>query len=79
MSKLAQHETGSDLPFLVCSTGRIGRTLPMDKIKSGITAASKILGVDPTSSANAADAILTSDTERKVATAQFQYQNKTGV
>lgn len=77
MSKLAQHETGSDLPFLVCSTGRIGRTLPMDKIKSGITAASKILGVDPTSSANAADAILTSDTERKVATAQFQYQNKT--
>ena len=77
MSKLAQHETGSDLPFLVCSTGRIGRTLPMDKIKSGITAASKILGVDPISSANAADAILTSDTERKVATAQFQYQNKT--
>ena len=77
MSKLAEHETGSDLPFLVCSTGRIGRTLPMDKIKSGIAAASKILSVDPTSSANAADAILTSDTERKVATAQFQYQKKT--
>ena len=49
----------------------------MDKIKSGIAAASKILAVDPISSANAADAILTSDTERKVATAQFQYQNKT--
>ncbi|MEC7274219.1 MAG: bifunctional glutamate N-acetyltransferase/amino-acid acetyltransferase ArgJ [Verrucomicrobiota bacterium] len=76
MSKLAQHKTGSDLPFLVCSTGRIGRALPMDKIKSGIADASKSLGSDVISSANAADAILTSDTKRKVATAQFQYKGK---
>ena len=77
MSKLAQQETGSNVPFLVCSTGRIGRTLPMDKIKFGIVNASKTLSEDVISSANAADAILTSDTKRKVATAQFQYMGKT--
>lgn len=77
MSASAQLETGLKLPFLVGSTGRIGRKLPMEKIKSGISAAARALSNDAQASHDAADAILTSDTRRKVATAQFQYKDKT--
>lgn len=77
MSTIAQLETGIGSPFLVCSTGRIGRKLPMGKIKSGIAAAAQALSLESRASLNAADAILTSDTRRKCATAQFTYQGKT--
>ena len=77
MSATAQFETGIGAPFLVCSTGRIGRQLPMAKIKAGIHAASQKLNSDQQNSLDAADAILTSDTRRKVATAQFEYAGKT--
>jgi glutamate N-acetyltransferase/amino-acid N-acetyltransferase len=53
--------------FLVCSTGVIGRALPMSAVEPGIrTAASKL---EPSSSAleNAAHAILTTDTRIKIA------------
>lgn len=74
MSRVSQLETGITAPFLVCSTGRIGRTLPMQGIKTGIAAAAKALSNQPQASLNAADAILTSDTRRKVATARFNYK-----
>jgi glutamate N-acetyltransferase/amino-acid N-acetyltransferase len=77
MNTFAQAETGIAAPFLVCSTGRIGRKLPMEKIKSGISAAAKALDSETQSSLDSADAILTSDTRRKVATAQFEYEGKT--
>jgi glutamate N-acetyltransferase/amino-acid N-acetyltransferase len=77
MSAVAQLETGIGAPFLVCSTGRIGRKLPMQKIEAGITAAAKALNSEQQSSLDAADAILTSDTRRKVATAQFEYKGQT--
>jgi glutamate N-acetyltransferase/amino-acid N-acetyltransferase len=77
MSTCAQLETGINAPFLVCSTGRIGRQLPMHNIKSGIAAAAKQLHTEKHASFEAADAILTSDTRRKVATARFIYQEKT--
>ncbi len=77
MSAAAQLETGIGSPFLVCSTGRIGRKLPMGKIKSGIAAAAQALSEDSQASLDSADAILTSDTRRKCATAQFQYEGKT--
>jgi glutamate N-acetyltransferase/amino-acid N-acetyltransferase len=77
MSKICQFETKIDAPFLVCSTGRIGRVLPMKKIKSGIATAARQLNASPTNSLNTADAILTSDTRRKVATAQFTFEDKT--
>jgi glutamate N-acetyltransferase/amino-acid N-acetyltransferase len=77
MSAIAQLETGIGSPFLVCSTGRIGRKLPMGKIKAGIAAAAQALTSAPQASLDAADAILTSDTRRKCATAQFSYQGKT--
>jgi glutamate N-acetyltransferase/amino-acid N-acetyltransferase len=77
MSTIAQLETGIDSPFLVSSTGRIGRKLPMGKIKSGIAAAAKKLSSDPQASLDTADAILTSDTRRKCATARFNYKSHT--
>ena len=78
MSTLSQLETGIGAPFLVCSTGRIGRQLPMDKIKAGIASRRpRLLSADTQASLDAADAILTSDTRRKVATARFDYQGKT--
>lgn len=77
MSTLSQLETGVDAPFLVCSTGRIGRRLPMKNIKAGIAAAAQKLSASSESSREAADAILTSDTRRKVATARFEYAGQT--
>jgi glutamate N-acetyltransferase/amino-acid N-acetyltransferase len=77
MATLTQSATNSEAPFLVCSTGRIGRQLPMDAIESGITAAAAKLQADPQASLDAADAILTSDTRRKLATARFQYGDQT--
>ncbi|MFU8849152.1 MAG: bifunctional glutamate N-acetyltransferase/amino-acid acetyltransferase ArgJ [Opitutales bacterium] len=77
MGAIAQLTSGRGQPFLICSTGRIGRKLPMERIEYGIETAAKQLADDAQSSLNAADAILTSDTRRKVATAQFQYEGKT--
>ena len=77
MGTLAQLTSGLGAPFLVCSTGRIGRKLPMERIEYGIEKAAAALAADLPSSQNAADAILTSDTRRKVATAQFSYEGKT--
>ncbi len=77
MGTLAQLSSGIGAPFLVCSTGRIGRKLPMEHIEDGIESAAKALAEDTQSSLNAADAILTSDTRRKVATARFDYEGKT--
>ncbi len=74
MAQIAQKATGIKAPFLVCSTGRIGRQLPMNAIHRGIADAAQKLEKSPSASLNAADAILTSDTRRKVATAQFEYK-----
>ncbi|MEA2504413.1 MAG: glutamate N-acetyltransferase / amino-acid N-acetyltransferase [Actinomycetota bacterium] len=49
---------------LVCSTGKIGNFLPMDRVSLGIAEAAGRLGTDDLS---AADAILTTDTRRKTA------------
>ncbi|MGC6455349.1 MAG: bifunctional glutamate N-acetyltransferase/amino-acid acetyltransferase ArgJ [Coraliomargaritaceae bacterium] len=77
MAARAQSATHSPAPFLVCSTGRIGRQLPMEPIESGIDAAAAQLNAGPQESLDAADAILTSDTRRKLATARFQYGKQT--
>jgi glutamate N-acetyltransferase/amino-acid N-acetyltransferase len=52
--------------IFICSTGRIGKRLPMDRIKAGIAEAAGSLGTDVESGLRVADAILTSDTMRKV-------------
>lgn len=77
MSTSAQCASEVGAPFLVCSTGRIGRRLPMAKVKHGILLAAEKLNHDRQSGLDSADAILTSDTRRKVATATFQYKGET--
>jgi glutamate N-acetyltransferase/amino-acid N-acetyltransferase len=52
--------------MLVCSTGVIGRHLPMDKVESGIRAAAKSLAPPAAALERAARAILTTDTTHKV-------------
>ena len=63
--------------FFVCSTGRIGVNLPMEKMTRGIAEAAKNLAGTPEESLRAADAILTSDTRRKTCTAKFTVNGKT--
>jgi glutamate N-acetyltransferase / amino-acid N-acetyltransferase len=54
--------------FLVCSTGVIGRHLPMPKIEPGIGEAHRRLEAGPVALERAAKAILTTDTRIKVST-----------
>jgi len=62
--------------FVVMSTGIIGRFLPMEKIKSGISAAAKELAYSEQAFLNACDGILTTDIARKTAERKFPLQNK---
>lgn len=50
---------------LVASTGVIGKQLPIDKIKSGVTGLSKVLGSSREDAKLAAEAIMTTDTKSK--------------
>ncbi len=54
---------------LVCSTGVIGRFLPMEKLQAGIPSAAKQLASTPEAFHNAARAMMTTDTFPKQATA----------
>lgn len=62
--------------FLVCSTGVIGRHLPMEVIEEGITQAAKVLGDTSQALSDAAHAILTTDTHIKVASRKIQVNGK---
>lgn len=57
----------SEQDFLVMSTGIIGRHLPMEKIRTGITQAATELGNSETHFLNACDGIMTTDAFRKIA------------
>jgi glutamate N-acetyltransferase / amino-acid N-acetyltransferase len=57
--------------ILVCSTGVIGRLLPMDKIELGIADVATKLSADAAAFDLAAHAILTTDTRIKVSTRQL--------
>lgn len=61
----------------ICSTGRIGRLLPMDRILSGIETVAASLSSTSEAGRAAAKAILTSDTQPKTATARFDWKGKT--
>ncbi|MGE9292379.1 MAG: bifunctional glutamate N-acetyltransferase/amino-acid acetyltransferase ArgJ [Puniceicoccales bacterium] len=63
--------------IFVCSTGRIGRALPMGKISAGIADAVSKLTADSAHSLDAAWAILTSDTKPKTVTARFEAGGQT--
>jgi glutamate N-acetyltransferase/amino-acid N-acetyltransferase len=57
---------------LVGSTGRIGLTLPMTNIRAGIIEAAVELGSSAEHAAQAAEAIMTSDTRRKEVAVEFK-------
>lgn len=72
MCEIASQQTSLDAAkILVCSTGRIGEFLPMEKLEKGITDAAKILSNNDESSKAAASAILTSDTRSKTVIAKI--------
>ena len=62
---------------LVGSTGRIGVTMPMDNIRAGIIEAAAELGASPDHAAQAAEAIMTSDTRAKQVAVEFKLGGKT--
>ena len=73
MRKLAAEAAGcTPEELFVCSTGRIGERLPMDRLAAGLTEAGKAIANDSSSGLRAADAILTSDTCRKVVSVEFE-------
>jgi glutamate N-acetyltransferase/amino-acid N-acetyltransferase len=61
---------------LVGSTGRIGVTLPMDNVRAGIIEAAVLLGPTAGHAAQAAEAILTSDTRSKQIAVEFKVGGK---
>jgi glutamate N-acetyltransferase/amino-acid N-acetyltransferase len=61
---------------LVGSTGRIGVTMPMPNVKRGILQAVQLLGNDAHHAAEAAEAIMTSDTKRKEIAVEFKLSGK---
>lgn len=65
-----------DLALFVCSTGRIGRPLPMARIEAGLPELVESLSCTEESGLKAADAILTSDTCRKLASKRIQIGGK---
>jgi glutamate N-acetyltransferase/amino-acid N-acetyltransferase len=76
MSTSAQVSTGIGHPFFVCSTGRIGRKMPINKIIEGIATCSKQLGGSQGNSEAVSKAILTSDTFEKSATVNIDYKGQ---
>jgi glutamate N-acetyltransferase / amino-acid N-acetyltransferase len=61
---------------LVGSTGRIGVTMPMDNVRAGIIEAAVKLGSTPGHAAQAAEAIMTSDTRAKQVAVEFKLGGK---
>ncbi|MBI3849251.1 MAG: bifunctional glutamate N-acetyltransferase/amino-acid acetyltransferase ArgJ [Verrucomicrobia bacterium] len=62
---------------LVGSTGRIGVTMPMENVRTGIIEAATLLGSSAEHAAHAAEAIMTSDTKPKQIAVEFKLGGKT--
>ena len=61
---------------LVCSTGRIGLPMPMDRVETGISTAAAQLSGSRAAAAHAAEAIMTSDSVPKEVAVQFRIGDK---
>ncbi len=61
----------------VGSTGRIGVNMPMTNVRAGIRAAAPLLGHSPAHAQQAAEAIMTSDTQSKQIAVEFELGGKT--
>src|SRR6266581_1037317 len=75
MAAAALKLDGSDL--LVCSTGRIGVPMPMKNVERGIRACAPLLARSVTNARRTAEAILTSDTQRKEIAVEFRIGKST--
>ena len=62
---------------LVCSTGRIGVSMPMKNIKHGIRACAPLLTRSPRNARKVAEAIMTTDTRRKEVAVEFRIGGQT--
>jgi glutamate N-acetyltransferase/amino-acid N-acetyltransferase len=79
MAQLAGSAIGVDArQILVCSTGVIGRLLPMPVMEAGIPVAAKELAAGDAALERAARAILTTDTHPKIRTRALNEFNITG-
>jgi glutamate N-acetyltransferase/amino-acid N-acetyltransferase len=77
IAELAAKEIGCrPEQILVCSTGVIGRMLPMQVFENGIPQAAQELGSKPANLNQAATAILTTDTRTKVSTRKLVIEGK---
>ena len=74
---VAEHIGASTEDVLVCSTGVIGRFLPMEKLQTGIPAAAQQLASSAQAFHNAARAMMTTDTFPKQATQTVTLGGKT--
>lgn len=71
MAEIAAEAVGCDpCEVVVASTGVIGHRLPMDRISAGVSAAAEALSLED--DADAAKAIMTTDTRPKTAVASFE-------
>lgn len=78
MAAVAARELGMPpTAVLVGSTGRIGVALPMPNVEAGIRAATEVLGATPEHAAQAAEAIMTSDTRPKQVAVEFRIGGRT--
>ncbi len=78
MARLTEQAIGTPPgSVLVCSTGRIGRPLPMDRIEKGILEAAARGTEGRGTGEEAARAILTSDTRSKTVTVRFRHDGRT--
>ena len=78
MLKFAESSTGSpENSFLVCSTGRIGDLLPMNRLRPKIEEVGEAAIRGANEGIKFASSILTSDTKTKTATASFVVDGKT--
>ena len=73
MASMVSQQVGCDpQDVLVMSTGVIGQNLPMEKVALGIEQAHASLGDNEAAFLTAADAILTTDVDRKVVSGSVQ-------
>ena len=73
----AQHLGVAPESLFVASTGRIGRVLPMERLQEGIAQVCQNKSSLAAQGSEAAEAILTSDTQSKTATVTFDWKGKT--
>lgn len=72
MLREAEKQTQSPVKsYLVCSTGRIGEVLPMDRMVPKIKECAQRLSSEPQNASDTAESILTSDTRPKTVHAEF--------